>query len=647
MRTTVIAWINLLLLLSHSVVAQNATKLSGEVIGSAYSINYNTNSASTSVNTKDNAFDGDLNTFFAAYDRSNAWCGLDLGTSHQITKVGWSPRNDGLGPSRVVLGVFEGANDPDFLDAIPLHMNVKSTQIGTIDYAEVEVTRPFRYVRYVGPNDARCNIAEVEFYGYPKELVAEEDTVEEKTKEHFHQLTNLPLVVIHTDTGKDPTNKKVDVNAYIHVISKGGNKMVEDTCIIRLRGNGSLGFPKKPYHIKLNHKRKLLGSSAKAKKWTLINNYGDKTLLRNLAAFQLSRCMQMEYTPFGTAVDVMVNGEYKGTYQLCDKVEVHKHRIEVEEMTPTATSGDSITGGYMVEIDAYANQEPSMFYSNKNNPVTIHYPDDEEIVAAQKNYIKGRFNTMETRLFSSNFTDESLGYRPYLDLDSFLKHFLVGEMSGNTDTYWSVYMYKHRGDEHLYTGPVWDFDLAFENDNRTYSILNKTDYVYRSGGSYAGNMRSFVDRIVRNDTNAKQRMKELWSIARNSHGLDADTLVDFVTMWRDSIYESQALNFLRWPILNSYVHQNPRVYGSYDGEVNNVINYIRKRIPWMDKKVGYDESIIDIPDDDQPSDLQEIEEELLRDLRIYNLNGIPMDSNDIEKLPKGIYLVGGRRLHIQ
>lgn len=616
-----------------SLFAVESSKLTGTVIGSQYSVNYNNSSASTTVNTKANAFDGNLNTFFAAYDRSNGWCGLDLGSSHRITKVSWSPRNDSQGGGRVVLAVFEGANDASFADAIPLYLNTRTGVIGQYHEAEVKVTRPFRYVRYVGPSDARCNIAEVEFYGYPCEMPQPAEG-EEETQEQLYQVTNLPLVVIHTNDGKDPTNKTDERPAYVHVISKGGKKVVEDTCTVRLRGNASKDFPKKPYRFKLSHKRKLCGSSAKAKKWTLINNYGDKTLMRNLLAFQLSKCMQMEYTPFGTPVDVIVNGEYKGCYQLCDQIDVHKDRVDIEEMDATMTTGENLTGGYLVEIDAYANKETSYFYSNKSNPVTIKYPDDDDIVLQQSAYIKGRFNTMENRLFSTTFTNETTGYRPYLDLDSFLKHFLVGELSGNTDTYWSVYMYKHRGDDHFYTGPVWDFDLAFENDNRTYPISNKTDFVYRSGGSYAGNMKSFVDRIVKSDADAKTRMKELWSYSRNSFGLTTDSLVAFINEMKDSLDASQQLNFKRWPIMNTYVHQNPHLWGSYKAEVQNVINYINYRIPWMDSKVGYDPNLVGI---------QEIgnDDTEVADNRIYDLNGMLQD-RPLDKLPAGFYLVNGK-----
>ena len=68
--------------------------LKGTVIGTTESVNYDNNTKSTTVNTREKAFDGDLNTYFASWERSYTWTGLDLGEAHVITRVGWSPRND-------------------------------------------------------------------------------------------------------------------------------------------------------------------------------------------------------------------------------------------------------------------------------------------------------------------------------------------------------------------------------------------------------------------------------------------------------------------------------------------------------------------------------------------------------------------------
>lgn len=588
------------LLLPWTVWAQRSAKLTGEVIGTTLSVDYTTNRQSTTVNTRECAFDGDLTTYFASYDRSLTWVGLDLGAPHLITGVAWSPRDDSNGPRRVQLAVFEGANRPDFLDAVPLYIVSEAGTIGQLSYDDVEVTRAFRYVRYVGPNDARCNVAEVVFYGDAAETAeATTDAEENNTssdaedgsdapKEQLYQLTNLPTVTIHVADNREPSSKTTELVAYVSIISKEGKKVLYDTCSIRLRGNKSKEFPKKPYRIKFDQKHHVLGSPAKAKKWTLINNYGDKTLMRNILAFELSRRMGMAYTPFCQPVDVIVNGEYKGCYQLCDQVEVHKDRVEIEEMDPRCTSGEALTGGYFIEADAYAYDEPSYFYSSHSNPITIKSPDSDSILSIQKSYVQSRFNSLESALFGSNYKDTDKGYRRYLDLESFLRHFIVGEYSGNTDTYWSTYFYKPRGEEQFFTGPVWDFDLAFENDNRTYPVCSQSDYIYASKGSFAGEMRYFVSRIVKSDNTAFQRLKEIWEELRLSHAMDLDSLQAFVDDQAELLDASQKLNFMRWNIMNSYVHQNPKVWGSYSAEVRNVRDFLQRRMTWMDRKLGFD-----------------------------------------------------------
>ena len=417
-------------------------KLTGTVIGTQETVDYSASMKSTTVNTCKMAFDGNLNTFFASWERSYTWAGLDLGVPHVISKVGWSPRNDSQGGRRVLLGVFEGANRSDFMDALPLHIIAEEGTIGKMSYADVNCSRGFRYVRYVGPSDARCNIAELEFYGHEGE----------GDDSQLAQLTNLPVVSIHTKDNEEPYDKEHQIEAVFSIVSDGGSKLLSEPGTIRERGNASRGFPKKPWRIKFDKKQHVLDAPAKARKWTLINNYGDKTLMRNLLAFELSRRMGMPYTPYATAVDVLLNGEFKGCYQLCDQVQIHKNRVDITEMTPQDNSGEALTGGYLVEIDAYANQEPTWFNSSKGNPVTVKSPDSDSITAQQLKYVRNSFNKMEK------------GWNTYLDLNTFLRHFLVGELSGNTDTYWSVYMYKDRNDDRLYTGPVWDFDLAFEND---------------------------------------------------------------------------------------------------------------------------------------------------------------------------------------
>ena len=583
----------------------NNGKLTGTVIGTEKSVDYATNEASTTVNTREWAFDDDLNTYFAAYERSFAWVGLDLGEPHVITRIGWAPANRSRAGERMLLGVMEGANRPDFMDALPLHI---ITDLGTakkMSYVDVVCTKGFRYVRYVGPSDMRCNIGELEFYGHAGEG---NDSI-------LYRLTNLPTVSIHTENNIEPYDKVHDINALITIISDKDKKLQTESGTVRLRGNSSIKFPKKPYRIKYSKKQKVLDSPAKAKKWTLINNYGDKTLMRNLLAFELSRCMKMPYTPYGQSVDVLLNGEYKGNYQLCDHIDVNKNRVELVD-TLKEEREDSVSTAFLIEADARASTEDCWFMSKKNTPMTIHYPDDDEITPLQKAYIEDCFNTLEE------------DWKKYLDLNTFLRHFLVGELSGNSDTYWSTYMYKHRENDTIYIGPVWDFDIAFDNDQRTYPINSKKDFIYRSGGSTIGNMRVFADNIIVRDNDAKAKLLEIWREVRGK-GINEQHLVGYINNLEEYLQESQKLNFIRWPILNEVVHENPLAWGDYAAEVQNVRRFVKERLLWMDEKLGYTY---------EPNDIKSAPLDNAQPYQIFNLSGMPYIGDSL-RLPRGIYIV--------
>ncbi len=602
-------------------------KLTGTPIGTAAGYSYE--EARVVWNIQGNAFDGDLDTYFATDARSYTWVGLDLGTPHVIDRVGWAPRSDySVGPNRVRLGVIQGANQEDFLDAVPLYIIREAGIIGTMSYGEVECSKGFRYVRFVSTGDARCNIGELEFYG----------TAGEGTDDYLFQITNLPTVCVNTVNAEEPYDKEHDITANIIIIADH-QAYVDKPGTIRERGNASRVFPKKPWRLKFDKKQRVLPDApAQAKKWTLINNYGDKTLMRNLIAFEIANRLGMAYVPYGRAVDVVLNGEYKGCYQLCDQVEVNKNRVNITEMETTDTDGEALTGGYLVEVDAYATEEPEGEWfetSRLQIPVTIKSPDDGG-TPEQYAYIRSYFDKLENMIWSPNIsTPGDNDYRNIFDIDSFLRHMLVGELSGNTDTYWSTYMYKDRGSDVIYTGPVWDFDIAFDNDGRTYPIHDRVGsrcFLYASGlASAANNMNYLVNCVLHNDRRTKSDLKTIWSLARNERGLTYEDLASFIDEKAEEMNESQKLNFLRWPIMNEWVHQNPTISGSYAGEVNRVKSYLADRFGDLDELIGYDPSLTGIKAAEAVETLP---------LRIQNGVVSMGDGRSFE-----IYGVDGRRLH--
>lgn len=537
------------------------SKLSGTIIGTAYSVDYSSGQKSTTVNTRHNVFDGDFETYFASYERSGTWVGLDLGSKHIITKIGYSPRI--TQPHRVELALIEGANKPDFSDALPIYMIRQAAPERKMTYSETSCSRGFRYVRYVSPNDVRCNLAELEFYGYE----------DEGDDSQLYQLTNLPTVIINTENAQEIVSKENEISSNVYIISENGIKLLSTSETgVRGRGNASWDqFPKKPYRLKFKSKQSPLGAPASAKKWTLISNYSDKSLMRNILAFEASRRFGQAYTPYCHPVDVIVNGEYRGCYQLCDQVEAAEGRVPAKD-------------GYLIEIDAYAWKEVSAFWSWKGTPVTIKHPDEDDITDAQRNHIESFFNQMETAALGSDFTDPEKGYRKYLDLESFLRNLLVGDFCGNTDLLWSVYMYKDAADGKLYTGPTWDHDLSFDNDYRSHPINNNNDFIFLTVPSPASDaVREMTRKIVKEDPQAKQMLAELWTEAYENGSLK--TLPDYLDQTCLLLQESQELNFKRWKILNQTVHMNFQALGSYEAEVQFVKKCIEERLVKFDQYV--------------------------------------------------------------
>ena len=569
-----------------SAATDDSGRLTGTPMGSP-AVDYASGTVSETVNNPSCAFDGNFNTIYASYDAQYAWVGLDLGSPHIISQVSFVPAGNPIGDMR--LGVFEGANEADFSDAIPFFIIKDAPIIKKQNTYDVSCSRGFRYVRYVGPADSHCNVAELAFYG----------TEGEGDDSHLYQMTSQPLVVIHTVDNAEVTSRETYIDGWISIISDGGSTFFTDTLKIRGRGNGSwevsnnipyggVIWRKLPYRLKLAHKANLLGMPAKAKNWVLLNNLSDKTLMRNMVAFEASRRMGMDYTPAARLVDVMYNGELKGTYQLADKIEVGKNRIDIKSIGPDDNEEPKVTGGYLIEIDASQSREnPDVIFTSANgNPVTIQEPGEDAITPQQHDYIENAFNSMEAKVYGDDPANPVSGYPSALDVDAFLKHFLVGEFSGNTDTYWSVYMSKDRGaNEKFKCCTVWDFDLAFENDLRTYPINALPDYLCLCrNSSAAGDMKNFVGKIVGTQ---EQRIAELWSEARNNRGFTPENILAYVDSLAQELELSQTYNFMRWPILDVYVQKNFQILGSYEEEVEAMKQYIADRFEWMDEKTGY------------------------------------------------------------
>ncbi len=529
------------------------------------------------------AFDDDPTTYYTAMSRDLQWIGLDLGEPHVITRVEYMPTPSTQGRDRMVLSLFEGANSPDFMDAVPLYLISERPGKDVFTGADVNVSRGFRYIRYVGGTGSFCNVAELRFYGHAGE----------GDDSQFYQITNLPTLSIHVQDNAMPTERGEDFESQSVLIYNDGKMLQEYPILFRVRGNYSATHENKAFRMKYNDGKShhvMKGaeneSPVKAKKWVLINSYRDKTLMRNPVAWAMSKRAEMKWTPWSQVVDLVVNGDYRGTYTLADHVDVHSGRIEITEMTENDVDDESITGGYYVEVDNNAYREPYNFTSYYGNPISIHDPDEDIMQPEQFWYIQDTWNNMESVVYSPNYTDPEKGTRSVLDLETFLRHFLTSEFNGNTDMLCQVFLYKERGDDHFYVGPVWDADLALENDQTTYPANQRMDWTYKVRDT--GNWSDFVGRVL-SDPSVFSKLQTMWAKLRMKGSFEPKDVAADVDSLRREISSSARLNFIRWPYLNQWLSLNPVVPGSWDKEVDRVRDFVYNRVEWMDQMLSYGE----------------------------------------------------------
>ena len=305
--------------------------------------------------------------------------------------------------------------------------------------------------------------------------------------------TNLPIVWIDVDGNYIDRDERI--TARMKIIHNGdGNLNYADTVAhpgqnidyegyvaLRYRGSSSFSMSdKKPYSFRPldkpleegGEKKKvnILGMG-KDNNWALLAPYADKSMLRDLLAFEVSRPW-MEYTPQGRFCEMYLDGIYYGVYILTEVVSKGKHRVNLPD---PGESGDSITGGYIMEVNR---TDGEVTHVSKYHPVSntgtsynnqyIHFqyksPDYEDMTDDQVTYINQRIDQMERALWNYRPTGTP-SYRNYLDMDNFVDYQLAMELGHNVDGYrLSGKFFKRRDSEDArFKMVVWDNNLSYGN----------------------------------------------------------------------------------------------------------------------------------------------------------------------------------------
>ena len=388
--------------------------------------------------------------------------------------------------------------------------------------------------------------------------------------------SRLPVLRVATADAAPVASRDVYVPATYTLTDTLGAVRATGAADVRGRGNSTWDMPKKPYRLRLGSGTALLGMPAN-RHWVLLANYSDKTLFRNAVAFAFSRLLGMAYTPRAEFVELELNGDAVGIYQLTEAIRLGPDRVNVPELKAGDTTAAAITGGYLLEVDerrgeafCFQTGRTSMVFCAKS-PETLLEPER----APQRAYIEGYLRDLDAALYGPAFADPTVGYAAWLDVPSTVDHYLLQELVKNVDgnLRLSTYLVKPRGGK-LAFGPVWDFDLAMGNVN--YDGADRIDGWHARRGAWFA--RLFEDPAF--DARVRARWRQL-----RADGT-IDRVLTEVAVQQAYLGVVQAGNFRRWPILSTWVWPNRVVTGSYGGEVQALDEWLRARIAWLDGQLG-------------------------------------------------------------
>lgn len=435
---------------------------------------------------------------------------------------------------------------------------------------------------------------------YEMELsISQEGQPVERGQVMFLRSKGIPSLFIDTVSGSMEavhSDKEVKEEASIWLIDAEGNREYSGAIeYIKSRGNSTFAAEKKPYQIKLLKNVSLLGMPS-AKKWILLANAYDDTLIKNEMIFRFAERYTAVPSIRGEYVDLYLNGEYAGNYYLCEKVEVGKNRLNItdlEEKTEQvnfqrsyenavlyvsddgrikATSGiqnpEDITGGYLLEHilkNEYETAE-NAFMTNGGHCYAIISPDPATVEQAQ--YICNYFNEMELAMIQEDGIHPETGkhFSEYLDIDSWTSKYLTEEVFHNVDSATiSMFFYKDSDgvDPHIFSGPMWDYDAALGGLGAgAFSIYDPYQI---------GNLGIYVQELMRHQEVCQQVYNKFEQYVLPYVEYLASADVYNLSM---KIRASVEMNRIRWP-------DKPAYYSDARAKRDWLVNFLELKVDFL------------------------------------------------------------------
>ena len=363
---------------------------------------------------------------------------------------------------------------------------------------------------------------------------------------------NIPRLVIETENFRQVRNKNDNIPARLQFYGENAPESEIIDLTIKGRGNSSFNMPKYGFKLSLKRKHPLLGMPP-SKAWVLVANFRDKTQIKNFISFHLSHSLGDDYVVRSQFVELYLNRNYMGLYQLTEQVKVEKKRVRISP------------NGFLIEKTTSANENPH-FTSNKKFLYDIKYPSNpssEEITLLKKH-----IDEFESFIQSKKWTLSQL--ENWIDLEDFVRFYWIQELSKNLDGRFqrSIFITWERNGI-IKMGPVWDFDLAYGIGMIGFTTSPR-GWVIRKSGWY---MWLWQNNEFATFASAYwQKNRQLF--------LD---LLPFIDSTANMLSPAIANDNSRWPVMNTSENLYHEIaFENYPHAIDSLKQWIAQRIDWID-----------------------------------------------------------------
>lgn len=325
----------------------------------------------------------------------------------------------------------------------------------------------------------------------------------------------------------------------------------------RVRGNVTQQMPKKSFAVKLDKKSGVLDMKPH-KRWVLLANWKDRTLMRNAVAFGIAKKFKevfpndgIEWNPSGQHVELVYNGVHVGNYYLCEQIKIDGNRLDINDPydAEDAYSGNPEEYGYLLECDD-AYDEKWQFTTANYIPFLFKDDANDDMLNYATTFVRG----IEDKLYAGNYTE---AYES-MDLTSMVDFLLIQELMMNSEMKHPKSCYTYINNGKFYAGPIWDFDWntlptsssnSEEGYSYTASMLSKASPTHKRSGyptspSSSDKTYMWYPMLVK-DATFKNLAAERWNAVKGA--LQTFVSVE-IPQIQAKIAESDKVNSEMWPI---------------------------------------------------------------------------------------------------